>query len=366
MLQMVNLKRQYNNIAGDIDAAVLDVLANGQYINGPNVHEFEQNIRDYFNVGRAIGVGNGTDALILALDACKIGPGDEVITPAFTFVATAEAIVQVGAIPVFVDIDPFTYNIDLLKIRSKITDRTKAILPVHLFGHPVDMGYIMDIAKEYKLKVIEDCAQSFGATCNGQKCGTIGDVGCFSFFPSKNLGCYGDGGMVITNNEEIGNNVAMLRNHGSSKKYHHDLIGYNSRLDEIQAAILKVKLEYIDLFNAQRRQHAITYKNNLDSSKVITPIERYGMTHVYHQFTISSDNKRDEIAEELRKNDIASAIHYPIPIHKQPAYEALGEYYDFGDLSVSEDVASNVLSLPMFPEMTNEEIIKVCNVVNGV
>jgi len=365
MLQMVNLKRQYNERKNEIDTAVLDVLANGQYINGPNVHEFEQNIRDYFNVGRSIGVGNGTDALILALDACNIEPGDEVITPAFTFVATAEAIVQVGAIPVFVDIEPFSYNIDITKIENKITDKTKAILPVHLFGHPAEMGYIMDIAKEYKLRVIEDCAQSFGATYNGKKCGTIGDVGCFSFFPSKNLGCYGDGGMVITNNEAIGDNVAMLRNHGSSKKYHHNLIGYNSRLDEIQAAILKVKLKYIDWFNAERRKNAIIYKNNIDSSKVITPIERYGMMHVYHQFTIRS-GKRDEIAEELRKNDIASAIHYPIPIHKQPAYRELSCYYDLSNLLVSEDVVNNVLSLPMFPEMTEEEIIKVCNVVNGV
>jgi len=364
MLQMVNLKRQYRYLEDEIDSAVFKVLAKGQFINGPNVHEFEQSIADYFNVGHAIGVGNGTDALVLALESCGIGPGDEVITPAFTFFATSEAIVRVDAIPVLVDIEPYSYCIDVTKIESKITTKTKAILPVHLFGHPADMDYIMDIAKRYKLKVIEDAAQSFGAICNGKQCGTIGDVGCLSFFPSKNLGCYGDGGMVITNDDVISKNVSTSRNHGSSEKYHHRFIGHNSRLDEIQAAILNVKLKYIDYMNDLRRENANIYKNNLNPYKAIIPIERRGMKHVYHQFTIRSD-KRDEIAEELRKNDIASAIHYPIPIHKQEAFFLSGERYNL-DLLVSEDVANKVLSLPMFPEMKEEEIIKVCRVVNGV
>ena len=360
MIQMVDLKKQYRFLAPEINKAIMDVCENTQFINGPNVKAFETEVAKYHGIKHAIGVGNGTDALILALEACGIGPGDEVITTPFTFIATSEAIEQVIATPVFVDIEPYSLNIDTTKIEDKITVDTKAILVVHLFGQPADMGEIMRIANKHSLKVIEDCAQAFGATYNEQKVGTFGDAGCFSFFPSKNLGCYGDGGMVITNDDNVAHKIKMLRNHGSVKKYYHDVIGYNSRLDEMQAAILRVKLKYIDEWNRYRRLNANLYKETLRG--VLLPAEQESVKHVYHQFTIQSD-KRDMIAKTLKENDIATAVHYPVPLHKQNAFR----YMNINNgLENSEHTANNVLSLPMCPELTYNNILKICNIINSV
>ncbi len=320
----------------------------------------------------AVGVASGTDALHLALRACGIGRGDEVITTPFTFASTAETISYLDAIPVFVDIDPNTYNIDSQRIREKITERTRAILPVHLFGHPAEMDEIVKIAEEYGLRVIEDCAQAFGAVYKGRKIGTFGDAGCFSFFPSKNLGCYGDGGMVITDDEEIYSEVKRLRNHGSTKKYHHSVIGFNSRLDEIQAGILRVKLKRVDEYNRLRRKNASIYSDYLEGLPITVPAEMEGCYHVYNHYTIRTQsesqeskvknkNLRDILSESLSRESIASAIYYPLSLHLQEAFRFLG--YKNGDLLESERASTEVISLPMFPELTEEQIETICNCI---
>jgi len=300
MIPMVDLKKQYHNLKNEIDAAISDVLEQTRFILGPNVSALEEEIAAYHDLSHAVGVANGTDALLLALRAFGIGAGDEVITTPFTFIATAEVIALLGATPVFVDICPETFNLDCSRIAEKITTKTKAIIPVHLFGHPAEMAPIMEIAGKYNIKVIEDCAQAFGAKYNGRKVGTIGDVGCFSFFPSKNLAGYGDGGMVITNNEEIAGQIKILRNHGSAKRYYHQAIGYNSRLDEIQAAIIRVKLKKIDQFNEARRKNAAFYCAAIKSKDIILPTTVSDCEHVYHQFTIRAKN-RDVLAGALQK-----------------------------------------------------------------
>jgi dTDP-4-amino-4,6-dideoxygalactose transaminase len=292
MIPMVDLKRQYHVLKNEINAAIGDVLEQTQFILGPNVSKLEEEIAAYHGLPYAIGVANGTDALLLALRACGIGVGDEVITTPFTFIATAEVIALLNAVPVFVDICPDTFNIDCNKIADKITKKTRAIIPVHLFGHPADMGPIIEIAKKHNLKVIEDCAQAFGARYNGSKVGTIGDIGCFSFFPSKNLAGYGDGGMVITKSEEIAKQIKTLRNHGSSVRYYHQTVGYNSRLDEIQAAIIRIKLKKIDQFNDARRQNAAAYCAAIKRKDIILPSVDSGCEHVYHQFTIRTKKPR--------------------------------------------------------------------------
>jgi len=363
MIPMVDLKRQYARLKNEIDQAVGQVLEQTQFILGPNVSALETEVAAYHGLPYAAGVANGTDALLLALRACNIGPGDEVITTPFTFIATAEVAALVGARPVFVDICPDTFNIDPDRIVAKITSRTKAIIPVHLFGHPADMAPIMDIAGKHHLRVIEDCAQAFGATDQGQTVGTIGDAGCFSFFPSKNLGCYGDGGMVITRDEEIASRIKMLRNHGSAVRYYHSEIGYNSRLDEIQAAILRVKLPQIDAANEARRANAESYCSAIHGKDILLPSERSGCKHVYHQFTLRTPN-RQMIADALTKAGIASAVYYPVPLHQQEAF--LKMYPLKENLSVSETCAREVLSLPMFPEMTPEEIGQITDVINHV
>ena len=363
MIPMVDLKRQYHNLKKEIDAAVSDVLEQTRFILGPNVSALEEEIAAYHDLPYAIGVANGTDALLLALRACGIEAGDEVITTTFTFIATAEVIALLKARPVFVDICPDTYNLDCNKIAEKITAKTKAIIPVHLFGHPADMQPIMEIAAKFNLKVIEDCAQAFGAKYNGAKVGTIGDVGCFSFFPSKNLAGYGDGGMVITKNEEIAQKIKILRNHGSGKRYYHQEIGYNSRLDEIQAAIIRVKLRQIDKFNEARRQNAAAYRAAITRNDIILPVVTPGCEHVYHQFTIRAKN-RDILAGALQKKDIASAVYYPVPLHQQEVFLKLGNIQV--QLPQSERCAQEVLSLPMFPELDREEIRLVADVINHV
>ncbi|MDO9559793.1 MAG: DegT/DnrJ/EryC1/StrS family aminotransferase [Syntrophales bacterium] len=363
MIPMVDLQRQYQQLKPDIDAAVQDVLSQSQFILGLNVAALEKEIAAYHGRAFAIGVASGTDALLLALRACGICPGDEVITTPFTFIATAEVIALLQAVPVFVDIEPDTFNIDPEKIEQKITARTRAIIPVHLFGHPAAMTAVMGLAEKYKLKIIEDCAQAFGAEHHGKKVGAFGDCGCFSFFPSKNLAGYGDGGMIVTDDEQTAKKIRMLRNHGSSVRYHHSLIGYNSRLDEIQAAIIRVKFRYIDSFNASRRANARIYRTLLHKNGMALPTERLGCRHVYHQFTIRSA-RRDRIMAALQENGIASAVYYPVPLHRQEAFaggDAAGDR-----LACAETCAGEVLSLPMFPELSQDEIRIICDVVNHV
>ncbi len=363
MIQMVDLKRQYHNLKKEIDAAVADVLEETRFILGPNVSALEEEVAAYHGLPFAVGVANGTDALLLALRACDIKEGDEVITTPFTFIATAEVIALLKAKPVFVDIRPDTYNMDYSQIAARITSKTKAIIPVHLFGHPADMDPLMEIARKHNLKVIEDCAQAFGAVYQGRKVGSMGDAGCFSFFPSKNLAGYGDGGMVITKSEDIAGKIRILRNHGSSRRYYHQEAGYNSRLDEIQAAIIRVKLKRIDQFNAARRNNAAAYCEAIKNKNITLPVVASGCEHVYHQFTIRAKN-RDVLAETLQKKDIASAVYYPVPLHQQDVFLKL---YDYSEkLPQSEMCSQEVLSLPMFPELSREEIRLIADVINGV
>jgi len=356
---MVDLRRQYLQLKPEIDAAVLDVLDKTQFILGPNVSELEAEIARYHDVPHAVGVASGTDALLLALRALDIGAGDEVITTPFTFIATAEVLGLLGATPVFVDIDPRTFNIDASLIEAAITGNTKAIIPVHLFGHPCDMDPILAIAKKAGLKVIEDCAQAFGARYKGRVVGTFGDAGCFSFFPSKNLACYGDGGIVITGDTEVDARLRVLRNHGSSVRYHHSILGYNSRLDELQAAIVRVKLRHIDSFNEGRRNAAHLYRKYIRRDDITLPSEAADCRHVYHQYTLVSD-RRDRLQAALSQAGIASAIYYPVPLHRQDVFQGKG----WRPLPATENMAAQVLSLPIFPEIGEEEIRRISDVIN--
>lgn len=361
MVPMVDLKKQFQGIKEEVLNIVTEILESSQYILGQKVSEFEKKVAVYHGVREAIGVASGTDALHLAIDALGIGEGDEVITTPFTFFATVEAILYTGATPVFVDIEPDTLNIDVSQIEANITGKTKAILPVHLFGHPSDMRTILNIAKKHRLKMIEDCAQSFGAEANGKKVGSIGDAGCFSFYPSKNLGGYGDGGMIILNSTRVADTIRELRNHGSRGSYRHKRVGFNSRLDELQAGILLVKLIRIDEYNRKRRQNASFY-NNLLSDKVKCPVEKKGAYHVYHQYTIMS-HKRDEIQQKLKENGISSVIYYPVPLHLQKALKFLG--YQKGDFPVTEKAAKEVLSLPMYPELEESAIVNIAEIIRS-
>lgn len=358
-IPLVDLKKQYSSIEGDIDLSIKRVLKSGQFILGPEVSSLEKEAAEYIGVKYAIGVASGTDALHLSLLACGIGEGDEVITTPFTFIATAEAVSYCGAKPVFVDIDINTYNIATEKIEEKITKKTKAIIPVHLYGRAADMDRIMEIAGRYKLKVIEDCAQSFGTEYKNKKTGSIGNAGAFSFFPSKNLGAYGDGGIVVTDDGAIADKIKTLRAHGSRQKYIHRVIGYNSRLDEIQAAILRIKLKKIDQWNEMRRKNASIYNNLLKGLPVKLP-DGKGREHIYHVYTIGI-KRRDECIRFLSENGISSAVHYPVTIPAQEAYEHLG--YKESDLPNSYQAAREVLSLPMFPELEKGEIEAVCDAI---
>jgi dTDP-4-amino-4,6-dideoxygalactose transaminase len=362
MIPMIDLKKQFNDIKDEVFDMLAEILESSKYILGPKVAEFEKKIADYHDVADAIGVASGTDALHLAIDALGIGEGDEVITTPFTFFATAEAIIYTGARPVFVDIEYETMNMDPDKIESKVTERTKAILPVHLFGHPADMEKIMAVAQKHSLKVIEDCAQSFGAECNGKKAGSFGSAGCFSFYPSKNLGAFGDGGMIAVNDQYIAAEIRKLRNHGSRGSYSHESVGFNSRLDEIQAGVLLIKLKRIDEYNGKRRQKAVIY-NELLSESIVGPIEKPGMKHVYHQFTIRS-SKRDKIKQRLQEQGISSVVYYPSPLHLQEAISFLK--YEEGDFPVAEKVAAQVLSLPIYPELEESSIKHIADIINNV
>jgi len=361
MIPMVDLKTQYHNLKDEMDSALLNVLENTQFILGPNVQEFEKEAAAHLDAKHALSCASGTDALHLALLAAGIGPGDEVITSTFTFIATAEAIRYVGATPVFIDIDPKTFNLDPNLIEHAINDKTKAILPVHIFGQPADMDAIMSLANKHNLLVIEDCAQSFAAKIGDQTTGGIGLAGCHSFFPSKNLGCYGDGGMVTTNDDKIAEQIKIYRNHGSSKRYHHDVIGYNSRLDELQAAILRIKLKNITEYNQGRYNAAQKYSEAL-KDVVIPPFEDKIGNHVYHQYTLLSP-KRDSIMQKLNEAKIACAVYYPIPLHQQNVF--VDDYRDIS-LPVSEKVAKECMSLPIFPELSDEQINLITDTIKSV
>lgn len=372
-IPVLDLKPQYESIKAEIQAAINRVLESGQFIMGPDVKLFEQEVAAYLGVKHAIAVNSGTDALVIGLRALGIGEGDEVITTPFSFFATAESISNVGAIPVFADVDLRSYNIDPEAIKAKITPRTKAIMPVHLYGQPAAMGQIMDIAQENGLKVIEDCAQSFGArywgTCSscqglcqentrtaisGKHTGTIGDVGAYSFFPSKNLGAYGDGGLVVTNDEQVAEVARMLRVHGARKKYHNEMFGYNSRLDTLQAAILRVKLQHVDAWNQGRLKVAKIYNELLsDVSGIITPELADG--HVFHQYTIRvTEGKRDQLKEYLTTQGISTMVYYSVPQDQLPIYQ--GQYRVN---TISDLLAQQVLSLPIWSEIKTKTVEQV-------
>jgi dTDP-4-amino-4,6-dideoxygalactose transaminase len=361
-IPMVDLKGQFEALKDEINLGLQATLESTQFILGPNVKALEQEVADYCRVKHAIGVASGTDALHLGLRAAGIGPGDEVITTPFTFIATAEAIAYLGATPIFVDIDPKTFNIDVEQIAAAITEKTRAVLPVHLFGQPADLLPIVELCQKHGLRLVEDCAQSFGADYQGKKTGSWGDVGCFSFFPSKNLGCFGDGGMIVTDNDDIAEEIRVLRNHGSHKQYHHSIIGYNSRLDEMQAVILRVKLKHIDTYNRWRRENAWLYNQLLEGLPLITPYEDGKGNHVYHQYTLQLD-QRDKVQQALRDEGISSAVYYPIPLHRQEVFqqECSGKSFP-----VAGEVSQRVLSLPMFPELTSEQIESICQALRKV
>jgi dTDP-4-amino-4,6-dideoxygalactose transaminase len=366
-MEFFDLKKQYQNLKAEIDAAVLRELESGVFIGGEEVEKFEKEAADFLGAKHAIGLNSGTDALFLALKSLAIGAGDEVITTPFTFFATAEAIIAVGAKPVFVDIDIKTFNIDVSKIEAVITSKTKAIMPVHLFGQMADMARIREIAQKYNLKIIEDCAQAMGATqiidnC-AMKAGVIGDIGCFSFFPTKNLGAYGDGGMAVTDNDQVAAKIRMLKTHGSSpeNKYKNLEIGVNSRLDAIQAAILSVKIKYLGQWNGQRAAIAKCYDDALNSVgdvavSFVTPNNR----HVYHQYTIRT-SKRDRLAQFLKDAKIPTMIYFPFPMHLQPALSYLG--HKTGDFPEAERACREVLSLPIYPELGQAEQDKIIKAI---
>lgn len=354
MIPMVDLKTQYHDLKAEIDKAVLDALESTQFILGPNVSGLEQETAAYLGSPHAVACASGTDALHLAVLAAGIKPGDEVITTPFTFIATAEAICYAGGIPVFVDVDPQTFNIVPELIERAITPKTRAVIPVHLFGQPADMAAIAAICDRHKLVLIEDCAQSFGAAVDTKMTGSIGAFGCFSFFPSKNLGGYGDGGLVTCATAEGAEQLKMLRNHGSKVRYHHDVIGFNSRLDDLQAAILRVKLRHIDRFNQERRRVAHRYSAALNDV-VTVPFEDGKGMHVYHQYTLLSD-QRDWIMAKLSERQIANAVYYPIPLHRQNVF---ADQCRNLTLPVAESVASRCMSLPIYPEMTNDQVDQV-------
>lgn len=358
----LNLSAQYESIKDELLPVVENVLAKGHYILGPNVEAFEKEIADFIGVKYAVGVNSGSDALTLSLRALGIGNGDEVITTPFTYIAPAESIYQVGAKIVFADIDERTFNIDPEDVERKITAHTRAIIPVHLFGLPAPMDELLSLANKHHLYVVEDCAQAIGATYKDKLVGGIGNVGCFSFYPTKNLGACGDGGMVVTNDENIAKTLRMLRVHGIDRRYYHSLHGYNSRLDEIQAAILRVKLKYICKWNKRRAEIAAKYTDGLSGLPVQCPIIPYGSTHIFHVYAILTD-KRDELHKFLADNGIPTIIYYPLPLHLQKVYSDMG--WKVGALPGAENVARRILSLPIYPELTDEQVDYVIRTVRS-
>ncbi|MAM19449.1 MAG: DegT/DnrJ/EryC1/StrS family aminotransferase [Christiangramia sp.] len=361
-IQMVDLKGQYEGIKDEVNASMQEILESTAFINGPQVHDFQKELQEYLGVKHVIPCANGTDALQIAMMGLGLKPGDEVITADFTFAATVEVIALLQLTPVLVDVDPKTFNIDTEAIKRAITPNTKAIVPVHLFGQTANMDEIMKIAREYNLFVIEDNAQAIGANYhsangNSQKAGTIGDVAATSFFPSKNLGCYGDGGAIFTNNDELAHDIRGIVNHGMYERYHHDVVGVNSRLDSFQAGVLRAKLPKLDHYNSQRQQAAEKYTSALKNVEGIeTPfLEGKEDTHVYHQYTLKiKDGKRDALAKHLQEKGIPFGIYYPIPLHRQKAY--LDERYNEADFPVTNMLVQEVISLPMHTELDDEQI----------
>jgi len=362
MIPFADLKLQYHNIKDEIDQAIARVLEESQFILGKEVAALEQEFASYCGVRHSIGVNSGTSALHLALLAAGVGPGDEVITVPFTFVATVAAILYAGAKPVFVDIDPRSFTIEVAKIEAAITKSTRAILPVHLYGQPADMDPILEIARQHRLIVIEDAAQAHGATYKGRRTGSMGDLACFSFYPGKNLGAYGEAGMVVTNNQAYERTIRMLRDWGQEKKYLHVLKGYNYRMEGIQGAILRVKLRHLEDWTEARREHAALYKELLSDDIVQTPEEMPYSRHVYHVYAVRTKD-RSALQQALNEMRIQTGIHYPIPIHLLPAYGDLG--YGRGSFPVSEQLAEEELSLPMFAELRPDQIQQIASVIRG-
>ena len=362
MIPMVDLKAQYAAIQEEVESAVLEVLRSGWYVMGPNHNAFEEEAAAYVGVKHAIGVASGTDAVHLALRAAGVECGDEVITTAFTFVGTVEPILYIGAKPVYVDIDPVTFNLDPDAIEAAITPQTKAIVPVHLFGLPAQMDAIIEIAERHGLAVVEDAAQSIGARWGETMTGGIGAAGAFSFYPTKNLNAAGDAGMITTNSDEIARRIRSLRNHGSERRYYHDEVGYNSRLDEVQAAVLRVKLKHIEAYNEGRRALARRYSELLAGADVVTPSEPWTGSHVFHQYTLLSD-RRDDIMAALKEAGSSSGIYYPIPLHRQ---SFCADQYSDVTLPVTEDVAERCFSLPMHPELSDADVERIAGVVAEV
>ncbi len=368
-IQMVDLKGQYEKIQHEIDTAVLDVVRSTQYINGPEVKNFQQDLEAYLGVKHVVPCANGTDALQVAMMALNLKPGDEVITTSFTFVATAEVISLLGLTPVLVDVLPDTFNIDPEAIKKAITPKTKAIVPVHLFGQCAHMESIMNIAEEHKLYIIEDNAQAIGADYyfedgRTKKAGSIGHIGCTSFFPSKNLGCYGDGGAIFTDNDELAKKMRIVVNHGMEVRYYHDSVGVNSRLDSIQAAILRIKLQYLDRYTKKRQQAAAYYDNAFEDNPGLTiPVKSAFSDHVFHQYTLKTEGvDRFTLQEHLMSKDIPAMVYYPVALHMQKAY--LDPRYKKGDFPVTEDLCNRVISLPMHTELDEQQLEYITYTVN--
>ena len=359
---LIDLRAQYASIRGEVQEALAEVFESQQFILGPQLRALESEIAAYVGTRFAVGVGSGTDALLLTLRAFGIGPGDEVIVPAFTFFATAECVSLLGATPVFADIQPGTFTLDPEDTAARITERTRAIIPVHLYGQSADMDPIRQLARRCALHVLEDNAQALGATYHGRRTGSLGDAGCISFYPKKNLGGWGDGGMVVTDSEPLAQRLHSLRDHGTSSKYRSEEVGWNSRLDEIQSAVLRVKLRYLDRWNRQRRAHAAKYDALLKTVEGVTTPKLGGWgEHVFHQYTVRV-SRRDAAQAALAEHGIAAAVHYPIPMHFQPVYAALK--YNRVSLPESERASSEVLSLPMYPELLNEQIAAVASALS--
>ena len=362
-VDFVDLKAQYAALSAEVDAAIQQCLANADFILGKDVDSFEREFAAFCGAAHAVGVDSGMSALELALRGYDIGEGDEVITVSHTFSATAFAISATGALPVFVDVDSQTYNMDPALIEAAITPRTKAILPVHLYGQPAEIDQIVSLAREHKVLVIEDACQAHGARFQDQRVGSFGDAGCFSFYPGKNLGAYGDGGAIVTNDNQLAEKLRILRNCGQREKYQHVVVGFNHRLDNLQAAVLRVKLRRLDSWNEARRKNARLYDEFLaGADNVVTPHEAEGRSHVYHLYVIQHP-RRDALLVHLNEQGVRPGLHYPIPVHLQPCYRELG--VPTGSLPVTESLAANVISLPMFPELTREQIEFVCESVRA-
>lgn len=362
MIPVVDLRKQYESIKSEIDDAISGVIESMQFVLGPEVVKFEEEFANYCQTKFAFGVNSGTSALHLAMLAAGIGPGDEVITVSYTFVATAAAVCYVGARPVFVDIDPDTCNIDVSRIEAAITPRTKAIMPVHLYGNCADMDPILAIAKTHNLLVIEDAAQAHGAEYKGRRAGSMGEMACFSFYPGKNLGAYGEAGAIVTNNEQYADTIRQLRDQGQSEKYFHTMVGYNYRMEGLQGAVLGVKLRHLDDWNAARRKHAAVYRRELADAGLRLLNEHADYNPVHHIFPLFT-SQRDELREHLHSNGIATGLHYPIPVHLQPGYRHLG--YREGDLPETERSCREVLSLPMFPELEDGTVRRITDSVRA-